>query len=134
MGILREKRRRKKERSTSGKIEELAREGWSKVREERKMETLDFSCSSRKREEVDGKALASDKTVLSSLFLSFSFFFVSPYLARSCRLFSSYVPLSPLLPRRIFVAHSNIVRRSSIHFRKRLTAAGRNVDGVSKRV
>lgn len=33
------------------------------------METLDFSCSSRKREEVDGKALADDKTVLSSLSL-----------------------------------------------------------------
>lgn len=44
------------------------------------METLDFSCSSRKREEVDGKALAGDKTSLSSLFLSSSFFFVSPYL------------------------------------------------------
>lgn len=39
------------------------------------METLDFSCSSRKREEVDGKALAGDKTVLSSLFLSLSLSF-----------------------------------------------------------
>lgn len=39
------------------------------------METLDFSCSSRKREEVDGKALAGDKTVLSSLCLSFFLFF-----------------------------------------------------------
>lgn len=44
------------------------------------METLDFSCSSRKREEVDGKALAGDKTVLSSPFLSSSFFCLSPLL------------------------------------------------------
>jgi len=45
------------------------------------METLDFSCSSRKREEVDGKALADDKTVLSSHFLSSSSF--SPHFSRS---------------------------------------------------
>lgn len=38
-----------------------------------KMETLDFSCSPRKREEVDGKALASDKTVLSHSSFSLSF-------------------------------------------------------------
>lgn len=61
----------KKGRSASGKIEELGGErggGRGQGREEaegRKMETLDFSCSSRKREEVDGKALARDKTILS---------------------------------------------------------------------
>lgn len=100
------------------------------------METLDFSCSSRKREEVDGKALADDKTVLSSRFLSSSSF--SPFLLTFPDLLSPYVPLSPLLPRSVahFCRAFKYCAKKFDPLSKvqRLTAAGRNVDGVSKRV
>lgn len=109
------------------------------------METLDFSCSSRKREEVDGKALAGDKTVLSSLFLLFFFVFLLTFLDRVV-FFSipppprrMYVPLSPLLPRsaahfcsRIQILCEEV--RSTFESAATDRAAGRNVDGVSKRV
>lgn len=108
------------------------------------METLDFSCSSRKREEVDGKALAGDKTVLSSLSLPssrFPFFFVSPHLSHvASSFFVLRTSMSPLLPRsvaRIFVGAFKYCAKKFDPLSKvqRVTAtAGRNVDGVSKRV
>lgn len=163
-GILREKRRREKGHSTNGKIEELARGrvGWETEEsgERRKMETLDFSCSWRKREEVDGKALASDKTVLSLLCVSLPFFiclslsfplFRAPppqlRLPIVCHLFFFFLSctsLSPLLPRGVRAAHfcrafKYCARKFDPLSKVQRRTDGREgrerqVDGVSKRV
>lgn len=101
------------------------------------METLDFSCSSCKREEVDGKALASDKTVLSllvslflfpSLFLSLSlsisfssvFSFSFPPRLPIVSSFFRHVLLSPLLP------------RNAAHFCRAFKYCARKFDPLSK--
>jgi len=107
------------------------------------METLDFSCSSRKREEVDGKALASDKTLLSSFYLplSLSFFlFLSFTFLPPDRviLFSSCTSVFFIAAKRdAFLSHIQILceeKFDPLSKMQRLTAAKKNVDSMSKGV
>ena len=140
VGILREKRRQEKRTVAHERAERLKSQR-GRV-EERKMETLDFSCSSRKREEVDGKALAGDKTVLSSPFRSFSFFF--PHLPHLSSIVSSFLLLVCTSVSFIATKYGAFLlsciqilcaKKRSIHFRK---CGGNRRDGdggrVSKRV
>lgn len=100
------------------------------------METLDFSCSPRKREEVDGKALASDKTVPSlSLFRSSPSFFprvlLSPLLPRSaashfCRAFKYCA--------RKFDPLWKVQRLTGGAGEKKTTKKKRSADGTGKRM
>jgi len=107
------------------------------------METLDFSCSSRKREEVDGEALASDKTVPSlpaSLSRSLPLLPRPPIVSSFSVMYfvSSPSRLSLLRGAHFCRAFKYCARRfdplSKVQRPSRRRGRGRRVDGAGKRV